>query len=219
MTQDHRDADFVPPLTDVPNPTPAAAPEVDEADFISLPPGMANFDSGTYRMPTRRSESTRDASAPIFVPTVVPGLPVTVAPPLVDEPAAAVQSGSEEIDDETRVISRRTSVWTLHIPDAGEQPMQQGALLVGRGPALSATWPGARLLPIDDPRKSVSKTHAAFELDASVVLRVHDLNSTNGVWLSYDNGDEVDVVPGAPGVVNDGATIHLGEFEIRATRR
>jgi hypothetical protein len=232
-----------------------AAPVVDEAGFISLPPGMANFDSATYRMETpRRSEPAAPASPPVFVPTVAPGVPVlglptvtpvpstvTPVPPAVTpvpstvtpvppattpvphgdaiDDATRVAPGRDAVDDATRVApARRTAEWTLHIPGAEAHRLTAGTLLLGRGPAPLPAWPSAATLPLDDPKKSVSKTHAALELDASGRLVIHDLDSTNGVWLSYPNGDEVDVEPGAPATVEDGAVIHLGEFEIRAQR-
>lgn len=212
MTQ--QDDDFiVPPATVTAPAQPEArepAPEAagaDEQEFISLPPGMANFDSGTYRMPTpRRSEPVVSDSAPLFVPTPVPGLPPQLP----------------GVDEATRVAPARraagATAWVLHLPGTDPVRLASGTMLLGRGPAALTGWPQAMLLPVVDPRKSVSKTHAALEVAQGGALRVHDLDSTNGVWLSYPNGDEVDVEPGTPVVVEDGATMHLGEFEILVRR-
>ncbi|MCW4384911.1 FHA domain-containing protein [Salinibacterium sp. SYSU T00001] len=207
MTGD--DANFVvPPAPVTPPPTArdAAAPAPpDESEFISLPPGMANFDSATYRVETpRRSEPVVAKEAPVFVPTVAPGLPP--------------QLPTAEVDDATRVAPSRQPSWTIDIAGSGQRRLTHGSLLLGRDPAALPEWPSAELLAVDDPQRSVSKTHAALVAEASGALLIHDLNSTNGVWLSYPNGDEVDVVPGTPHPVENGATIHLGEFEIRAQR-
>ncbi len=221
MASEHDDPAVAPPPPGTPRrPEPVEAPSVtDESGFISLPPGMANFDSGTYRMEARRPEPAVAERPPVFMPTAVPGLPVT-------PPAAAAAAPVDEatrvtgapVDDATRVVPSRRAAWTLTLPAGESRALRAGVVLLGRGPAASEAWPGAELLPLDDPRKSVSKTHAALELDGAGTLRVHDLDSTNGVWLSYANGDEVDVVPGSPGIVEDGAVLHLGEFGIRLQR-
>lgn len=221
MANEHEDAAVAPPPPGVPQaPEASAAPPVtDESGFISLPPGMANFDSGTYRMEARRPEPAVADRPPVFVPTAVPGLPVAVPTAAIAEPVdEATRVTAAAVDDATRVVPSRRASWTIALPGGEQRSLGSGVLLLGRGPAASASWPGAALLPLDDPRKSVSKTHAALELDAVGTLRAHDLDSTNGVWLSYPSGDEVDVVPGAPSVVEDGAVLHLGEFEIRLQR-
>ncbi|QEE60944.1 FHA domain-containing protein [Salinibacterium sp. dk2585] len=224
MASEHDEPAVAPPPPGAPEavtPTPTpAAPVTNESDFISLPPGMADFDSGTYRIQARRPEPPVAERPPVFVPTIVPGLPVTPLTAVTAEPVDEVtRVTAAPLDDATRVVQSRRAAWTLTLPAGESRELRAGVLLLGRGPAASAAWPGAGVLPLDDPRKSVSKTHAALELDGAGTLKVHDLDSTNGVWLSYANGDEVDVVPGSPGIVEDGAVLHLGEFGIRLQRR
>ena len=81
--------------------------------------------------------------------------------------------------------------------------------------AASAIWPEATLLQVDDLTKSVSKTHALLEIDGGV-LWVHDVHSTNGVYVVVGD-DVVEVVPGTRVAVPAGADLELGEFVTRVT--
>lgn len=214
-------------LTPPPGLVPAAPaaetvkPEAAEPqEFISLPPGVSApaLDSATLKVDNARRvrPEPRETAAPVFVPMVAPGLPVaTVA--AVDEVADA--TSNFEIDDATRVsVSRLLATgWRIALPDGGYLRIQRTAL-IGRAPATNPRWPDAQLLPIVDPAKSVSKTHAAFELAADGTLRVHDLDSTNGVYVVSATGEEFDVPVGTGLTIDDGAVVSLGEFDMRVHR-
>lgn len=182
-------------------PTPVA-----EEDFISLPPGIAppDFDSTTHRGDHSRRFRVEPAAELVFFPVAAPGMP--------PEPPAAV-------DDATRAsIGRRSAAaWRLGLPD-GRQLLLERTTLVGRDPARSAEWADAEMLPVVDPGKSVSKTHAAFEVTPDGQALVHDLHSTNGVCLRFAGGDEIDVIPGVPRLLEPGASVVLGEFAIALDR-
>jgi len=183
-------------------------------DLIVLPPGVV--DSGTYRMPATRTPKPASLDdAPVFFPVSVPGLPVPA--PVTDETAAA--DAPPAVDDATRVsVGRRSApAWRLTLPD-GQQALVEQTTLVGRDPALNPDWESALLLPIIDPQKTVSKTHAALELTASGQLVVHDLNSTNGVYLGYPDAEDETVEPGSPVLVEHGAELSFGEFTVTVER-
>jgi hypothetical protein len=195
-----------PPPGIAPQPKSEKAPEpepIDPDSLIALPPGIV--DSGTYRVsapkvvvPVRRED------APIFVPAspgFTPMLPTT------------------EVDDATSVaVGRRSApAWRLTLPHA-EQLLLERTTLIGRDPAVNAEWPDAALLPVVDPGKTVSKTHAAVELTEGGALLVHDLNSTNGVYLRMPGGDESDVMPGQPVLLELGSELVLGEYVISVDR-
>jgi hypothetical protein len=187
---------------------------VEAEDLISLPPGVV--DSGTYRMPsTRAPKPAGFDDAPAFFPVGAPGLPV---PAPASEPAA-VTAESHTVDDATRAsVGRRSApAWRITLPD-GQQLLVEQTTLIGRDPAHSLQWPQATLLPIADTGKTISKTHAALELSASGQLVVHDLNSTNGVFLEYAGGDEIVVDPGTPTLVEHGAELSFGEFTVAVER-
>ena len=90
-------------------------------------------------------------------------------------------------------------------------------MIIGRDPIENPAWPGATLLPVLDPAKSLSKTHALLEIDAGS-LWVHDLASTQGVFVAAHGVDVVMVEPGTRVVVPDGAEVELGEFIVTVLR-
>jgi hypothetical protein len=159
--------------------------------FIGLPPGM---DAGAFAPPKVERQRTERAEV-VFVPTV-PGMPV----PEVAAPTPIVPAVGE---------------WRLVLAD-GSRVAVTTSLLIGRNPAPFDAWPGALLLPVDDTTQSMSKTHAAFEVDDSG-LWVHDLNSTNGVWV-VTGGDATEVAPGRRVHVSTDASVELGDYVLTITR-
>ncbi|MEO7123924.1 MAG: FHA domain-containing protein, partial [Lacisediminihabitans sp.] len=131
--------------------------------FITLPPGT--FDSGTYRVanprvvPARAHKASEDI---VFFPSGV-GAP---APAAAVAPAALLDAVQQ---------------WRLVLPGGIGAKAVEASLFIGRNPARAAERPEAELLPLVDPAKSLSKTHALLEVDDGV-LWVHDLDSTNGVF-------------------------------------
>ncbi|WP_229671342.1 FHA domain-containing protein [Salinibacterium xinjiangense] len=70
---------------------------------------------------------------------------------------------------------------------------------------------------MDDPAKSVSKTHAMLEVDADG-LWVLDLDSTNGVWVVPAGEGAIEVEPGQRVAVPAGADLELGDLVIQVER-
>jgi FHA domain len=205
---------IVPPPGIVAAPAEARVVEpepVEADDLITLPPGI--IDSGTYRVSHERASKpgVRPADSPVFFPSGGIGM-APVAPP-------AAEPVPQPVDDATRVSvgRRRAPAWRLLLPD-GDHVLVEQTTLVGRDPAQSAEWPDALLLPIVDTGKTISKTHAALELTAGGQLVVHDLDSTNGVFLEYPGGSETLVEPGVPGHVEHGAELRLGQFIVSVER-
>jgi hypothetical protein len=187
---------------------------VETDDLITLPPGVV--DSGTYRMPSARPPKPASLDdAPAFFPVGAPGLPL---PAPVLENASATDE-VPIVDEATRAsVGRRSApAWRLTLPD-GQQLLVEQTTLIGRDPAQNPQWAEARLVPVIDPGKTISKTHAALELTASGQLVVHDLNSTNGVFLEYSGAEEAIVEPGTPALVEDGAELSFGEFTVSVAR-
>jgi len=103
----------------------------------------------------------------------------------------------------------------MQLPGGGATVAVDSLVLVGRNPVASVDRPTATLLSVADPTRSVSKTHALLEIDAGE-LWVHDLDSTNGVYVVV--GDTVvEVVPGTRVRVPAGADLELGEFVMRVS--
>jgi len=106
--------------------------------------------------------------------------------------------------------------WQVTMP-TGITVVIDGAVLLGRNPVAIEPWPSAELILVDDPAKTVSKTHAAFEA-AGAVLRVTDLHSTNGVTVTAPDGAERDLPAGTASDVAPGSTVHLGRYAVRVDR-
>ncbi len=170
-------------------------------------------------------------------PPVAPPVAPPVSRPAVPDPAhyialpASVESAThrivrapadEAIAEETRVAApapdaevapARPTELRLILPD-GAGVRLAGALLFGRDPAAIPERPDARLLPVSDPGKTVSKTHALLEPDpAGGSVRVVDLFSTNGVAVDSPEGRTL-VAPGGSARARVGSSILLGSFVI-----
>lgn len=168
--------------------------------FITLPPGIA--DSITLPEPAPRTERPKADEIVFFTgpdPSVAPA--AEVADPTPDSVAEPVLH--------------------LHLPDGSRVPLR-GSVLLGRNPGADARFPGAALIPVPDAVKSISKTHAALEL-ADDRIWVHDLNSTNGVWVvepgspADPDGGVTEVRPGQRIQVQPGWTVELGSVSVRLT--
>ncbi len=194
----------------------------DDNGFISLPPGLVDPDSGTHRRPRPERTERIPADEIVFVP-VVPGAPPVV--PVVaessdetEEPgdAASVEAPDLADNDETRIVPPRTlpRAWRLTVPGIEGPVMVEGALFLGRNPSSTAEFPDAELLVVPDPSKSISKTHALLEVDNDG-LWVHDLDSTNGVWVVLPGESPSEVVPGTRAALAPGADLELGDVTIQ----
>jgi hypothetical protein len=103
--------------------------------------------------------------------------------------------------------------FSLRFADGTRHPLDR-SILLGRGPAARPDWPEARLLPVVDPDKSVSKTHAGIRVRGDE-LRVEDLRSTNGVTVVHTDGSVSVVESGVPLTVAAGDTVSLGQFTLQ----
>lgn len=199
------------PVADVqPKPAP-----VDEIVFFPVLPGVPPIPPVVAVSPDAPSASSGgDLSGPDTPPVSVADA-VPVAIPVADADAVPI---ADALDAETRLSTprRETSVWQLSLP-GNEAVSIAGAVIIGRDPVRTDRWPDAQLLPVADPAKSVSKTHAMFEIDGGR-LWVHDLDSTNGVFVAAPGLEVIQVDPGSRALVPDGAEIELGEYIVTASR-
>ena len=165
---------------------------VDGDGFIVPPPGLIpprrDADQATRRAPER-------APLPAFHAT---GPGQTPAAPPPSEP------------------HRPSPNWTLVLP-GGSATAVDGPALLGRNPSATPPWEAATLVVVDDPARSVSKTHAALE-PVGERLRVVDLHSTNGVTVVRADGSRSELAAGVPADVGSGVTLLLGTFAVRVER-
>lgn len=160
------------------------------------------------------------APTPVPAPTVTPASPAAAtAPTPIPASAPAPTPAQEPLAEATIVVSRRPApqVWRALLP-SGKEVAIDGPIVFGRNPAGQTAWPTAALLAVADPTKSVSKTHAVLEPASSGLLRIHDLQSTNGVSVVFEDGRDIDLVPGSPLEVDEQVTVYFGGLEIRVNR-
>lgn len=191
----------------------------DQDGFITLPPGIAppsiDADSATHKVVRREREEITFFQGPPGAAAPTAAEPAAPPPEAVGEhPPAAPEDDAEA----TRLGSARHAApaWRIVLP--GRPPLTVDApLYLGRNPVVPDDDPDARAIAVDDPAKSVSKTHARLEVEGGL-LWVADLDSTNGVWIVTPDGDATDVSPGRPMQVPAGADIELGDYVIQVER-
>ena len=160
--------------------------------FIGLPPGMAPPKLDTDSSTVRVERSTRAEREITFFPA---------------------GAGPQQAESESPA-RRAAPAWRAVIPGHDEPVLIEQVLFLGRNPSPTPGREHGATVALDDPAKSVSKTHAMLEVDAEG-LWAHDLDSTNGVWVVPEGGDPTEVVPGRRIQVPPGAQVELGDFVIR----
>lgn len=114
----------------------------------------------------------------------------------------------EELDDDieqTRLTRRTALSPTLTLRIGLQEPITVGnRIAIGRRPV---PVDGREPVTVDSPSRQVSRTHATIDVDDDGRIIVTDLHSANGVVL-----DDSDLLPGQPTVVQDGATLRLGDL-------
>lgn len=194
MSDEPRNPFLLPPGGQTPAPPAPAGPAV--------PPGPAG--------PARAADPSRYIAVPASVESVTHRIPrPDPAPTAADREAAEPEPDDSGAAEDTRVAAPRR--WLLMLAD-GSRTSLPGPLLLGRDPAAIADRPDAGLMPLVDPGKTVSKTHALLEPEPGGV-RVRDLHSTNGVAIDTLVGRQL-MAAGGEGLAPLGATIMLGSFAI-----
>ncbi|WP_165314383.1 FHA domain-containing protein [Agromyces protaetiae] len=101
------------------------------------------------------------------------------------------------------------AIWSLRSDRLDIQ--LEGRTVLGRAPVVEPTFAPAVAIRVDDPERTVSKTHAIIE-PAVGVCRVTDLRSTNGVRIERADGSSTDLASGASEDLADGDVVALGEY-------
>lgn len=130
-------------------------------------------------------------------------------------PASVPEDGNDL--DATRIGAGRVQAeWTLLLPD-GRQLVVPSALRLGRDPVADAAMPGALLVKLDDPAKSISKTHAQL-VTSPGSLTVTDLHSTNGTTVTTSDGVQLMLASDVPYSITSDADLQLGDLVLRVIR-
>ena len=154
------------------------------------------------------------------------GAPASFAPPAADAPASQsvpvsppvpVQGGQYQVDDDVERTQVRpgsggpapVAVLRIRLDDGRDFQLDR-SVLVGRNPVGQAGEQHAQLLAVDDPGRSISKTHLHLLTDGAGIW-VTDRNSTNGSAVTTPNGARTPLAPGVPTFVTPGSSVHFGD--------
>jgi len=147
------------------------------------------------------------APAPVRGSVAPPAAALRLPPPFVPKRTAAASARVSVATPPPVVAEAAPSVLAL-VFDDGARVVLGPLTLLGRDPSPAPGEDHAVLVPVDDPQRSVSKTHLAIGLDESGVWAV-DRTSTNGTEIEQ-HGQRARLVPGERTAVPPGATLHLG---------
>ena len=188
----------------IPDPSPAAS-------SVPSPAVSAPAPSSDYIGATPWSTSGTGVRTPA---------PEVAAPPLSFTPPSSSYSGSapatshpedDDADDRTQLGVRYDTARVTF--DTGVTYPFGGTIVLGRNPLAPASHPTASPVPVDDPQRSVSKTHVALTATREGVL-VEDLHSTGGTVVVRADGEETPVLPGAPVHARAGDTVRYGQRSV-----
>ena len=193
-----------------PIPQPTAPPQ--SAPPQSAPPQPSEASAGPIRSIPGLAPSAAPAPAPA---------PAAAAPTPTPDPASAPTAApAPEPDDldATRISPVQSQVeWELVLAD-GRRLAVASALRIGRDPIADPALPGTVLVSIDDPAKSLSKTHAQLEAGPGVIV-VTDLHSTNGTRVGTVADGETRLAPEVGHRITGDAEIAFGDYVVRLQRQ
>ena len=203
-----------PEATHVPWASAASAPVPTPPTQVSAQASAsaATAPSSDYIGSTPWSNSDSDAAA---------SEPAATAQPLSFSPPSSTYSTSsqapdsslpqDDADDRTQLGVRYDTARVTF--DTGVTYPFGGTIVLGRNPLAPASHPTASPVPVDDPQRSVSKTHVALTATREGVL-VEDLHSTGGTVVVRADGEETPVLPGVPVHARAGDTVRYGQRSV-----
>lgn len=211
-----------PPAPPAPEPEATHVPWASAAsDPVPTPPtrvsaqasaSAATAPSSDYIGSTPWSNSDSDAAEGEPAATEQP---LSFSPHSSSYPTSAQASDSslsqDDADDRTQLGVRYDTARVTF--DTGVTYPFGGTIVLGRNPLAPASHPTASPVPVDDPQRSVSKTHVALTATREGVL-VEDLHSTGGTVVVRADGEETPVLPGAPVHARAGDTVRYGQRSV-----
>ena len=165
----------------------------ESSNFITPPPGLFPNAPAAEPAPTVTQSGTHNYVRPEGTPRPAVQPPAFFPAPLGAQPRAVSLTLQSE-DGANHVIT--------------------GQAVIGRNPSATGEWAGSIIIVVDDPEKSVSKTHAAVRVTPGGSTVV-DLHSTNGTGLVRLDGTEMTLTPGVPVAVKPGEVIIVGSRAVR----
>ena len=199
-------------------PSPAdghAAPDESRSDARADEAGASRRERPTSAQgPTqsRTSVSRRSASSMPEAAASTSAPAGVSLPPVTPVAGASAQAATPSLPSAS---SAAPALSVRLVPLLGGNPILiHEPTVVGRDPDNISAYPGAERVALDDPTRSVSKTHAAiFPLLDGVW--VTDLHSTNGTRVEYRDGRTVEAVPDKALSALEGSTIFFGRVAFK----
>lgn len=189
-----------------------AKPSVPVAAASGVVAGAAAA-AGVAAKASTKKDSKQDAGSEP-VPASKPAEPVV--PPVVPVPQAEPEIITPVVDSDpdadlgaTRVRQSLDAEVHLLFDDGADIVVQVNAL-IGRNPVPAEGIEVSELLVVDDPQRTVSKTHVLVTAGDQGVW-VTDQGSANGTYVIAPNGAEQKIEPGVPASAPFGYTVYFGE--------
>lgn len=181
----------------------------------------------------RQAPFQGQAPPPVQQPPVLQApvqLPPVQQPVQIHQPAAAAPRTQEQApapvsqpysaaghpdDDHDRTQLRGAqppaplAVLRIRLDDGRDFELDR-TVLIGRNPAAHSGEQVAQILAIQDPGRSISKTHLHLLSDRDGIW-VTDRNSTNGSAVTTPDGIRTPLQAGQPAYVSPGSTVHFGD--------
>ena len=193
--------------------TPASRRE--RRDAAQAPAGSrtSSTASTSRRSGARTGDSIAGAAGSMTNVAAPTSAPAAVSHPTAGSvPAVSAQAATPSLPSAS---SAAPALSVRLVPLLGGNPILiHEPTVVGRDPDNISAYPGAERVALDDPTRSVSKTHAAiFPLLDGVW--VTDLHSTNGTRVEYRDGRSVEAVPDKALSALEGSTIFFGRIAFK----
>ena len=115
---------------------------------------------------------------------------IEVVPDGVDRAGIDPDGGEDDLDS-TIVVSRRQR-WVLELGDGTLLDLDADDIVLGRKPTAVG---GSDTLLIADRTRTLSKSHARLRRDGET-WTIEDLHSTNGVFVTANDGQQIELTPG-----------------------
>lgn len=216
-----------------PSPSPSRSPVATRAPALAVPaegpPAEPTREEGPATVLAGVPRGAVISEVPGFsaVEDELVGESIAAAPPRhgvmapAEEPAAIPTDGTGHLEDgmdHTRIAAPRpltTPAVRLEF-DTGEVHVITGTGLIGRNPAPAAGRTVEHLIAVNDPGRSVSKTHLEVGLGPEGFW-ILDRGSTNGTCTVSPDGVRAEVAPGAPVAVPVASTVEFGDRRFRVS--
>src|SRR5690606_4163966 len=92
-------------------------------------------------------------------------------------------------------------------------------LLIGRSPDPALGPVGARLVHLDDPARTVSRSHVVVGPEEGGELLLRNVSSVNALIVTSTDGAEVKVLPGGSILLVEASRLLIGAYPMALERR